>query len=349
MSAGTTQEEIVRLMYGFCIQAEKELFPEYTKEPKKIIVIAGPTAAGKTELSLLLARTVGGEIISSDSMQVYRGMDIGTAKATPEQQAAIPHHLVDIRDIHEPFNVVDFYYEACSAIDNIFSRDRVPVVTGGSGFYIHSLLYGPPSGPPSVPEVRNALEEEAEREGIALLYKRLLELDPVYASTIMCHDKQKIVRALEIMQLTKQKVSELPWRAREQPVNFDFRCWFIHRPKEKLHERIDRRCDQMLENGLLAEVAELEKRGLRGNHAASQAIGYRQSLEYLDGPQTQERYAAFVNQFKAATRQYVKRQFTWFRKEPLFRWIDIDMHDPETAIDMILTDYYTPPGYEKKG
>ncbi len=156
-----------------------------------------------------LAQAIDGEIISADSMQVYKGMDIGTAKALPEERLLVPHHLIDIRQIHESFNVVDFYYEARQACQQIFDRGNVPIVVGGSGFYLHTLLYGPPSGPPSVPELRLSLEEEMERLGSEILFERLHQLDPQYAKTITKNDKQKIVRALEIMALTNKKVSKL--------------------------------------------------------------------------------------------------------------------------------------------
>ncbi|HEV7736735.1 MAG TPA: tRNA (adenosine(37)-N6)-dimethylallyltransferase MiaA, partial [Chlamydiales bacterium] len=155
---------------------------------KRVIVIAGPTACGKTRLSLELAAVIGGEIVSADSMQIYRGMDIGTAKATPEEQALIAHHLIDTRDIDEAFNVSLFYDESQGALRQIFDRDNIPIVAGGSGFYIHSLLYGPPVGPPSAPDVRDQLDCQMRAMGPEVLYERLQILDPVYAATIGEHD-----------------------------------------------------------------------------------------------------------------------------------------------------------------
>lgn len=286
-----------------------------------------------------LATSMGGEIISADSMQVYRGMDIGTAKASLEERLLVPHHLIDIRNIQESFNVVDFYYEARQACQKILERGNVPIIAGGSGFYLHTLIYGPPSGPPSVPEVRKALEEEMERLGSEALYDRLYQLDPQYAKTITKNDKQKIVRALEIMTLTHKKVSKLSWKGRRKPQNYDFRCWFLHRPKDKLYKRIDARCDLMLDKGFLEEVVRMDQEGLRLNSSASQAIGYRQALEFLASQRSPEDYEYFVKSFKQATRHYAKRQFTWFRKEPLFRWLDVDMHDPEVVFDIIQKDY----------
>ena len=213
-----------------------------------------------------LAQSMDGEIISADSMQVYRGMDIGTAKATMEDRLLVPHHLLDIRNIDESFNVVDFYYEARQACQQILDRGNVPIVAGGSGFYLHALLYGPPSGPPSVPEVRQSLEEEMEQLGSEALYSRLAQLDPQYAKSITKNDKQKIVRALEIILLTNKKVSKISWKGRRKPQNYDFHCWFLHRPKDKLYERIDKRCDAMLKEGFLEEVIRMEKQAFGQIH-----------------------------------------------------------------------------------
>lgn len=332
-------EEVKRIILNFALEVQKQIPSSFQKRKKRVIVISGPTCCGKSALAMNLAQAMDGEIISADSMQVYRQMDIGTAKATKDERLLVPHHLIDIRDIQDSFNVVDFYYEARQSIQRILDQGNVPIVAGGSGFYLHALLYGPPSGPPSVPELRKSLEEEIESVGSDVLYDRLCQLDPQYAKTITRNDKQKIVRALEIIMLTNKKVSKLSWKGRRKPQNYDFRCWFLHRPKEKLYERIDRRCDKMLDDGFLEEVRRLDLEGIRQNSSASQAIGYRQALDYLLTDQTAAHYDQFVKSFKQATRHYAKRQFTWFRKEPLFRWLDVDMHDPEVVFDMIMKDY----------
>jgi tRNA dimethylallyltransferase len=183
------------------------------------------------------------------------------------------------------------------------------------------------------------LEDEADRLGSEFLYEKLQQLDPQYAATITKHDKQKIVRAMEIITLTGKKVSKLSWKGRRKPQNYDFRCWFLHRPREILYHRIDKRCDHMIKEGFLEEVIQLDKLGLRQNTSAMQAIGYRQALEFLDSKQSKEDYKRFVETFKQASRKYAKRQFTWFKQEPLFRWLDLDMHDPEVAMEMIRQDY----------
>ena len=280
-------------------------------------------------------------MISADSMQVYRGMDIGTAKATPAERAVITHHLVDVREIDEPFNVAEFYRECQEVYRDIFSRENVPIIAGGSGFYIHSLIYGPPAGPTPIPEVRDQLDRQMREMGPEMLYERLQLLDPEYAQTISEKDRHKIIRALEIIALSDRKVSDFPKLSEQQlPQEYDFRCWFIYYPRESLYARIEKRCDEMIAAGFLDEVRRLDEQGLlRLNSSAAQAIGYRQALTYLDSPQTPEEYRNFISSFKKASRHYAKRQFTWFRKEPLFRWLNIEEYTPHQLRELILQDF----------
>lgn len=331
-------EEVKRIVLNFALEIQKQIPSNIQRQKKRVIVLSGPTCCGKSQLAMELAQTMDGEIISADSMQVYRGMDIGTAKPSIEDRLLVPHHLVDTQDILQPSNVVDFFYEARQACQQILDRGNVPIVVGGSGFYLHTLLYGPPSGPPSVPELRKSLEDEMNRLGPDALYARLVEFDPQYAKTITKNDKQKIVRALEIITLTHKKVSRLSWKGRRKPQNYDFHCWFLHRPKDKLYERIDKRCEKMLKDGFLEEVKRLDEQGLRKNSSAAQAIGYRQALDFLLTDQSPKEYENFVKLFKQATRNYAKRQFTWFRKEPMFRWLDVE-HDYEIIKETITNDF----------
>jgi len=333
------KNDIARTIFSPVVEEQKVRFDVDKEQPQKVIVIGGPTCCGKTKLAIMLAKTLGGEVISADSMQIYQGMDIGTAKPSNEQQAAVPHHMIDICPVSQLFNVVDYYYGARHCCQTLLAQNRVPIVVGGACFYLHVFLYGPPEGPPSVPEIRKTLEKELSDYGVEALYERLQELDPDYAETITSHDKHKIVRALEIINLTKGPVSGLSWYERERSVDYDFRCWFIHRPKEALYRCIEERCEQMLQEGFIEEVEALEKEGLRGNTSAAQSIGYRQALTYLESERTSEDYDDFVKSFKQESRRYAKRQFTWFRKETLFRWLDIELHDFEIAVDMILNDY----------
>ena len=333
-----TNNEYVKKQNGLDPKEER-CPPRDGRKRKKVLVIAGPTATGKTSLSLSIAKGIGGEIISADSMQIYRGTDIGSAKATKQQLAKVPHHLIDIRNIDEPCNVVDFYEEATNALEEILLRDRVPIIVGGAGFYVHSLLYGPPKTPPSDSEIRAKLEEDYEKFGAELLYEKLREIDPDYAASITLQDRHKIIRALEIITLSGRKVSEIPKPSEEDiPDDLDFRCWFIYYPREILYHRIEERCDRMVEEGLLDEVAMLQAKGLEKNRAAMNSIGYRQALEFFASPQTKDDYETFLRNFKKASRNYAKRQFTWFRKEPLFRWLDLNTATPERALEIIVQD-----------
>ena len=178
-----------------------------------------------------------------------------------------------------------------------------------------------------------------EKIGTEPLFQRLCDLDPQYARTITKHDKQKIIRALEIITLTGKMVSKLSWKGRRKPQNYDFRCWFLFRPREHLYQMIEKRCEKMIEAGFLDEVQHLEKLGIRQNSSASQAIGYRQALDYLASKQTRDDYLHFVEQFKQASRNYAKRQRTWFSREPLFNWVDMDLHDQEVVLDLIVKNY----------
>ncbi len=334
-----THRHIGRVLEGVAITVQEKLVQKEEFGSKKVIVLAGPTAAGKTAISLALAKKLGAEIISADSMQVYRGMDIGTAKATPEERQEVPHHMIDIRDISEPLNVKDYYDEAMQACRDILMRGRTPIIVGGTGFYIHALLYGPPSGPGCDPEVRKTLQKEEERFGIELLYNKLSSLDPEYAKTISPNDRHKILRGLEIMEISGRPVSSFEWKSRKQQSFFDFRPWFLYWPREILYKRLEKRCDDMLRYGLLEEVLNLDRLGIRKNRTASQAIGYRQTLDFLDTGQTAAHYEEYVTQLKTASRHLAKRQFTWFRKEPCFRWLNLAEHSTEEVLDIIINDF----------
>ena len=339
MYAGSTIED-KELQNSSCqfTLPEKKKSPTKEKKPR-IIVLSGPTAVGKTKLSLMVAHALGGEIVSADSMQVYRGMDIGTAKILPLDRESVPHYLIDIKDISEAFNVVDFYFEAHSAIQRVLAQGAVPIVVGGTGFYIRALIYGPPNGPPSISDVRTRFELEMKEKGSEALYEKLKKIDPDYAQTITANDKQKIVRGLEIITVTDRKVSHFSKQTSEEMQAYDFRCWFLYKSKDLLYPIIEKRCEQMIEAGLLQEVKELEKRGLSRNSTASQAIGYRQCLDFLASSQSEGEWQKFLSAFKQASRRYAKRQFTWFRKEPLFRWLDMEANSFEKASEMISQDY----------
>lgn len=338
MSSGAKTESKLVKRGGVSIFSPREAKLKTGREARrqKLVFISGPTGCGKTEISLALAARVDGEIVSADSMQVYRGMDIGTAKVTLEQRARIAHHMIDVRDVWQTFNVVDFYHEAQRAIDEIQRRGKLPIVVGGAGFYLHALLYGPPAGPPSVDELRQQLEAEMQRMGPEALYAELERRDPDYAATITPHDRQKVIRGLEIIRLTGFAVSSLSWKDRTPSLQGPFRAWFLHRPREVLYRRVEERCEHMLTEGFLDEVRRLDEAGIRLNRSASGAIGYNQALKFLESPQTDLDYQCFVAEFKKALRHYVKRQFTWFRREPLFEWLDAEIHDFEFLVELMV-------------
>lgn len=305
----------------------------------KVIVLSGPTAVGKTALSLYLAKRLGGQIVSADSMQVYQGMDLGTAKASLDERRQIPHYLIDIRKLTESFDAASYFEEAKKAINFIIAQNKVPIVVGGTGFYIDTLINGPPVGPPSDPKVRTQLEEQIKHFGVEPLFDRLSKLDPEYAKTITTRDRRKIVRALEIITLSQKKVTDFDPAIHSKGLDVDFRAWFLSMPKPTLDERINNRCDLMLATGLIDEVEELQSKGLLENESARQAIGYKQAIIYLQSDKSQEDYAQFVKDFKAASRRYAKKQFTWFRKREQFKWIDLDQYTLEQAGQIICQDY----------
>lgn len=325
---------------GAELQPEKKRVDEESSHKGRVLVISGPTGVGKTKLSLMIAKAVGGEVISADSMQVYRGMDIGTAKVTSEEADGIPHHLIDMCEIDESHNVVDFFHEATSAIRQILARGRVPIVVGGTGFYVHALLYGPPQGPPSVPSIREKLEADMIKYGTERLYETLKERDPEYAATLTHNDRQKIIRALEIIAITGKRVSDFkPSEPKEPLGEFQFHCYFVHLPKEYLYDKIDARCEKMVEMGFVDEVKRLKEQGLEKNHSAAQSIGYRQCLDYLGTEQTGQDFEHFMMCFKRASRRYAKRQFTWFKRETLFHWLDLSRMGLEHASELILRHF----------
>ncbi len=338
-NCGSSTCALEKVLQSIAISVQEQLENIFIPTSRRAILIAGPTGAGKTELSLQLAEMLGGEIVSCDSVQVYREMDIGTAKVSKQEQARVPHHLIDIRDITDPFNVVDFYEAAKAACLDIFIRGKVPIVVGGTGFYFHTLLYGPPRGPPANAELRAKLAQDLEKFGIELLYEKLEEFDPQYAKTITKGDAHKIVRALEIIEYTGKPVSAFEWKEKKEEGYFDFRAWFVFKPRELLYPILEARCDEMLKNGLLEEVVKLDRAGIRKNSTASQAIGYKQSLDFLDTAQTADDYNRFVEGFKTATRHLAKRQFTWFRKEAHFEWLDLSKTSSTQAIELIARDY----------
>ncbi len=294
---------------------------------RKVYVIAGPTASGKTALSIALAEGVGGEIVSADSMQLYRGMDIGTAKATAEERAAVPHHMLDVADPGESWSVAKYVEAAAACCEDILSRSRIPVITGGTGLYIDSLLSGRSFAESEAPELRKSLYEEYDRCGGDAMLERLQNIDPERAGKLAPTDRRRIVRALEVHALTGMTITEHDALTRAMPPRYEaVKIVLGFADRAVLYERIDRRVDGMIKAGLFDEVRALLSRGIDPDCTAMQAIGYKESALYLKGDLSREEAAA---QIKQASRRYAKRQMTWFR-----RWndaVNIDRTGPFDA------------------
>ena len=289
------------------------------KQP--LIIIAGPTAVGKTALSVALAKRIGGEIVSADSMQVYRGMDIGTAKVTKEETCGVPHHLIDVLDPKDPFNVMTFRSMVKDAIRGIASRGSVPVLVGGTGFYIQSVLYDVQfEEDASSEELRKELEQEADVLGAEKMHERLRALDPDAAEAIHPNNIKRVVRALEYCLSTGRKISVHNREQRERTSPYSFLFYVLTMDRAALYQRIDLRVDQMMEQGLLAEVKRLRDEGVTSDMVSMQGLGYRQIFDYLEGIATLEEA---VERIKRETRHFAKRQLTWFRREPDARWINV--------------------------
>lgn len=293
-----------------------------------VLAIVGPTATGKSRLGMILARELGGEIVNADALQVYRGFDIGTAKPGPAEQAAVPHHLIDILDPHEPYSAGEFARRATEAIAGIRGRGRVPIVVGGSGLYLRALFEGISPVPPGDLEVRRRLRERLEEEGLEALRRELLLLDPETAERLKPGDTQRILRALEVARVSGKPLSA--WIA-EQPFGAQ-RIAAIHvgltLPRSILYDQIAGRVARMMEEGWLEEVAGLLRQGLSPDLPAFQAIGYRQLVRHLEGKGSLEEAIAGTVQ---ATRRFAKRQETWFRKESGVTWFsaqDLDHRIP---------------------
>lgn len=286
----------------------------------KLIVLTGPTAVGKTALSIQLARKTGGEIISADSMQVYRYMDIGSAKITKTQMEGVPHHLIDVLDPDEEFHVFRFQEMAKEALNGIYERGHIPIVTGGTGFYIQALLYDIAFGeekPHSA--IRERLEKTAKEKGSAFLHEALKKVDPDSADAIHPNNQKRIIRALEFYELNGSPISGHNQKERKKDAAYDF-CYFVlDDERELLYRKIDERVDAMLADGLIAEVQRLKEMGFKNDLVSMQGIGYKEIRAYLDGECTLDEA---VYRMKRDTRHFAKRQLTWFRRERDVIWIE---------------------------
>ena len=284
---------------------------------KKLVILVGPTAVGKSQIAVRLALDFKGEIINCDSRQVYRGFDIGTDKPDPEWLRLVPHHLIDIAEPEEQFTAASFVAEALKAINEIVSRQHLPLVVGGTGLYIKALTEGLFPGPGRDPEIRRRLEEEGRLHGFPHLHSRLMVIDPEYGRKIHPHDRVRIIRALEIYALTGQPISEHFKKTRGYLEGFLTIKIGLKLEREKLNRRIDERVERMFERGLVEEVKKLLARGISPQAPAFQSLGYKQVLRHLRGEISLEEARELT---KKETRQYAKRQMTWFRHMPGITW-----------------------------
>lgn len=290
-----------------------------TNERKNVLVLIGPTASGKTEAAISLAKRINGEIICADSRQIYKEMDIGTAKPTPEQKKQAPHHLFDIVSPDEPFTVFDYKERAEKTIKEILSRNRAPVLVGGSGLYIKALVdnLSLTSVPPN-PSFRQRIKQDMEEKGLDFFYQKLSRIDPAYAGKISKNDERRVVRALEVFEATGIPFSDFH---SQTPSVFSFQLFGLCLQKEQLYQRIDERVEQMMLSGLPDEVRTLAGKGYSTKLKAFQSPGYAELIPVLTGEKTLEDAAAEI---KKNTRHLAKRQMTWFKKDKRIRWLDVN-------------------------
>lgn len=284
----------------------------------KVIVICGPTASGKTALSIELAKKINGEIISSDSMQIYKNMDIGTAKPTTEEMQGIPHHLIGFVEPSQRYSVAEFKKDAEKAIEEILQKGKTPIVVGGTGLYVDSLIYGIEYQDIELDEkYRQELEERAEKEGLSQIYEEAKKIDHHAMEKISPNDKKRIFRVLEIYKATGKNKTEQEIESRKNGVKYDYKVFAINWEREILYERINKRVDIMIEQGLIEEVQELLKK-YDEFPTAMQGLGYKEVVEYLQGETSKEE---MIEKIKMETRRYAKRQITWFKKNKQTIWI----------------------------
>ncbi len=305
-------------------------------ETKPLVILTGPTAVGKTALSIKLASEIGGEIISADSMQVYRQMDIGSAKIKPEEMGGIPHHMIDILEPEEEFNVCLFEKLALEAMEQIYERGHIPVVVGGTGFYIQALLYQIDFTEEETDTAyRDKLWQLGEEKGNHYLHELLRKVDPESAEEIHENNRKRVIRALEFYENCGKPISTHNKEQRQKTSAYNS-CYFVLTDdRKKLYERIESRVDQMLSKGLVDEVRTLKERGCNASMVSMQGLGYKEILEYLDGRCS---LLEAVEKIKKETRHFAKRQLTWFRREKDVIWLDKQAfaYDEDAVLSCIL-------------
>ena len=304
-------------------------------EKPKVIVICGPTASGKTKLSIEVAKMVNGEIVSADSMQIYKDMTIGTAKPTTEEMQGIKHYLIDFVSPDKRYSVAEYKNDAINAIEEIISKGKTPIVVGGTGLYVNSLIYEIEY--PSVEldmNYRKKLEEIAEKEGLDRLYEMAMKVDKLAMKKISPNDKKRICRVLEIYHATGKTKTQIEIESRANEPKYDYLVFGINMDREKLYDRINRRVDIMVEDGLIDEVKEVLSK-YNDFPTAMQGLGYKEVAEYLNGDTTKEE---MIEKIKMETRRYAKRQLTWFRRYENITWID-GLDDIQRNVNIIWEEY----------
>ena len=315
---------------------------------KPLIVLTGPTAVGKTKLSISLAKAVGGEIISADSMQVYKYMDIGSAKIMPEEMQGVPHYLVDELTPEDEFHIVRFQQMAKDAMEKIYTRGHIPILVGGTGFYIQAVLRGIDfTENEENTEYRGKMEQLAKEKGPEVLHDMLRKIDPVSADNIHANNIKRTIRALEYYELTGEPISTHNEREKERTSPYNFSYFVLTDDREKLYARIENRIDEMLSEGLVEEVRSLKKMGCHRGMVSMQGLGYKEILEYLDGECSLEEA---VYTLKRDTRHFAKRQLTWFRRENEVTWLDKHQfdYDEEKILEYMIKELGEKGIYEKQ-
>ncbi len=304
------------------------------KQP--LIVLTGPTAVGKTSLSISLAKAVNGEIISADSMQVYKKMDIGSAKIRSEEMQGIPHYLVDVLEPEEEFHIVKFQQMAKKAMEDIYSRGKIPILVGGTGFYIQAVTKDIDfTEAQQENDYRKELEALAEEKGGEHLHEMLRKVDPVSADAIHAHNVKRVIRALEFYNQNGSPISAHNEEQKQHESPYNLAYFVLNMPRELLYERIDLRVDQMMKEGLLEEVSRLKEEGCHRGMVSMQGLGYKEILAYLDGEYPLEEA---VRVLKRDTRHFAKRQLTWFRREQEVTWVNKDQfsYQEDQILDYML-------------
>ena len=301
----------------------------------KLIILAGPTASGKTSVSIDLAKRIGGEIVSADSMQVYRGMDVGTAKIKADEMQGVKHYLINVLDPTEDFNIVKFQDMVKYSIEEIRRNGHIPILVGGTGFYIQSVIYDidfdtqDDNG-----DIRKALEEEYDKMGADFMYEKLKKIDSVSAENIHKNNKKRIIRAIEYFLINNALMSAHNESQRKKDSPYDFRFFVLNPPRDILYDRINQRVDKMVEEGLVEEVKSLKNAGLSIENISMQGIGYKEILEYLDGEITLDEA---IDNIKQNTRHMAKRQVTWFKREKDVIYINpFEFENNEKIVDYMV-------------